>query len=376
MSPADDRGAVEAYLAAAVDRGAMPGAAWWVGGPGGPDDAGAVGAIERGPGAARAAPDTVYDLASLTKPLATALLAVLLESRGRWSLDAPASDVLPELRRGPYEGVPLLDLGCHRAGLPAWRPLYLEAGDRDGYLAAIARMEPACGRGEERYSDLGYLLLGLAVERAGGDPLDVLFRDRVARPLGLERIGYPTGDEPWNGAAPTERGNRHERTLAGDAGATHRWRTEIPRGEVHDANAHALGGVAGHAGLFGDAASTARIALGALDPGLAPPGLDRHGWERWTRVVGGRGHRTFGFVVAAGSGAARGVLPDAAPGHVGFTGTSAWIEPQGGRVFVLLANRVHPEVRDVDFQAVRAGFHRAAIDRGSRSGPASGRPRH
>jgi len=352
--------AAATWLRRHVAAGRMPGATWHVAARSGVVSRGAVGVVSTEGPARPTAEDTVYDLASLTKPLATALLALLAARAGRLQLIDPARRWLPELASSPYAEATLLELGTHRAGLPAWRPLYLRGADRAAYLAAIAAEPPAAERGRELYSDLSYLALGFAVERALDDGLAALFRDRIAAPLGLRRTGFADAPGRWSEAAPTERGNAYERALAGAAGEAYRgWRESTIRGEVHDVNAHALGGAAGHAGLFGTADEVAAIARCWIDE--RPLGLTRADRGLLLRPRHGGAQRTFGLVVSAGSTAARDVLPPDAVGHVGFTGTSAWVVPDASATIVLLSNRVHPTVSPEDFQPVRAGFHRAAL---------------
>jgi CubicO group peptidase (beta-lactamase class C family) len=209
-----------------------------------------------------------------------------------------------------------------------------------------------------RYSDPGYIVLGAVLERATGQTLDELFRQRIAVPLGLARTGFATPREAFEDAAATETGNEYERELAGAEGAGHRFRETIPRGQVHDGNAHALSGIAGHAGLFGTAGEVAAVGREILTPRILP--LDPGSRGRLLRPGGEAGDRTVGFLAAAGAGAARGILPDRAVGHVGFTGTSIWLDPERERVLVLLTNRVHPRVPEADFRWVRRGFHRLA----------------
>ena len=205
-----------------------------------------------------------------------------------------------------------------------------------------------------RYSDLGYILLGVAIERAASVTLDRLFAERIAAPLGLKRTAFASAGSSFGDAAATERGNAYERALAGEVGAAHVWRSQLIRGEVHDANAHGLGGVAGHAGLFGPVDEVARLAGELLDPRTLP--IDREAHARLVgRAVDGR---TIGFVTAARAKAACGILPDDAPGHTGFTGTSVWLDPGRRGVYVLLAHRIHPRVGPRDFSPVRRGFHR------------------
>jgi CubicO group peptidase (beta-lactamase class C family) len=211
------------------------------------------------------------------------------------------------------------------------------------------------------------------LERISGVPLDRLFARRVAVPLGLPRAGFASASGGFTDAAATERGNEYERALAGEAGAGHRWPTELLRGEVHDGNARALGGVAGHAGLFGTLEEVASIARVILRPGSLPLG-DRTR-RLLLRPAPPERTRTLGLEAAAASRAARGVLPGPAPGHTGFTGTSLWLDPGAGSIFVLLTNRVHPRVPEREFHPVRRGFHRLAVAtlRGGR--PAASHPR-
>lgn len=327
---------VRAFLEAEIAAGSMPAAAFWTG------SAQAAGA---------ASTATPFDLASLTKPLASALLAALAEEEGRLDLVAPAAALLPELAGSPWEGASLLDLGAHRAGLPPWRPLYLSGKTRGEYLAAIAREPLAFTPGTTQYSDLGFVLVGIAVERALGAPLDRLFEERIARPAGLPRAGYAGTTDQFADAAPTERGNAYERALCGEAGSAFPFRTTTIQGVVHDVNAWTLGGVAGHAGLFATASEVATLARFLLDSPAR---------SRLLSPVAGAGSRSFGFTFPALTDSVKGVLDEDAVGHFGFTGTSLWIEPRQDRVYVLLTNRVHPEVPRAEFTPVRETFHRIA----------------
>jgi CubicO group peptidase (beta-lactamase class C family) len=342
-----------------IAAGAMPGAQWWVGGPDGPASSGAVGLAAIEPSDEVVREDTPFDLASLTKPLVTSLLAILLEREGRLPLVSTLGSIFPELRPTPYGSVTLRDAACHGAGFPAWRALYLEGVTREDYVHAIASTLPEAARGTTLYSDLGYLLLGFAVERAGGAALDRLFEERVARPLGLSRCGFAGRSGRYRDAAATERGNAYERRLASAEEADTRFRRELIRGAVHDGNAWGLGGVAGHAGLFGTATDVARIALALLEPPRL--GRPRGSFEAMLVPAGRQGDRTVGLMTAASTESVKGILAADAVGHFGFTGTSLWIEPAASRVYVLLTNRVHPEVPAEDFVATRRAFHAAAV---------------
>jgi CubicO group peptidase (beta-lactamase class C family) len=349
------------FLAARVAAGSMPGASWWVGGDGRPVSRGAVGSAVVGRDAEPVDESTPFDLASLTKPLVTATLLVLLEQEGQLDLEASLGSVLSEAKGSPLGPRSLLSLATHTAGLAPWAPLFLRASSGDGYVAEILKQPPTLPAGRTLYSDLGYILLGVVLERATGRGLDALFDERIARPVGLVRTGFAAGGREFPDAAATERGNRYERALAGKAGEGHRWRDAIPRGAVHDGNAHGLGGVAGHAGLFGTADEVAQLAREILRPSVLP--LDARARDRLLRVAPPSDGRTVGMVTAAWSSAGRGILPDDGPGHTGFTGTSLWLDVMTDRCYVLLTNRVHPRVPERDFRWVRRGFHRLAVRR-------------
>jgi CubicO group peptidase (beta-lactamase class C family) len=302
-----------------------------------------------------------FDLASLTKPLATALLATILDAERSLSLDTELGAIFPELRPSPFGCATLKDAAAHRAGFPAWAALYLRGTTREAYVSAIASFPHHREPLATLYSDLGYILLGFAVEQASGTSLDRLFAERVAGPLGLARCGFAGTTGSFGDAAATERGNAFERAMAGAEALGGGFRAEIPRGQVHDGNAWGLGGVAGNAGLFGTAADVAAIAMAILDPdrlGLPAGALD----PMLRPVSEGPGVRTVGFLRAADAESVRGVLPVDAVGHLGFTGTSLWIDAARPRIYVLLTNRVHPQVPDEPFAATRREFHAIAAD--------------
>ena len=291
----------------------------------------------------------------------TALLATILDREGRLSLDTPLASIFRELESSPFGEETLRDVAAHRAGLPAWVPLYVAEATRDGYVRAIARCERHGVGRDTLYSDLGYILLGFAVENAAGAPLDRLFAERIARPLGLDRCGFAGTTGAFADAAATECGSAYERALAGTSVREDRFREQIPRGQVHDGNAWGIGGVAGHAGLFGTAKDVASIALAILDPTRL--GLDAGALGPMLHPVeAGTETRTVGFVCAKDTESVRGILPDEAVGHFGFTGTSLWIDAPRPRIYVLLTHRVHPLVPKAPFTTTRREFHRLAAN--------------
>ncbi len=348
-----------AFLDERVRAGAIPSAAWAVVQHGRTLDAGSVGWARRTPRRRRASSSTVYDLASLTKPLATAARAVLLARDGVVSLDEPAGERLPEWAGSPYGRATLLDLLLHRSGLPAWEPLYLHGADMAAYLRRMAALAPVGG---VVYSDLGYLAAGELLARAARHPLDRLLRRQVLGPLGETEVRYRP-PQAWRGrVAATEADDLTERRMAAEragpaAAARHPWRTGVVQGQVHDGNAAALGGVAGHAGLFGTVAGVARLGVQFL-PGSDLFELDELSLFVTSRTPDQAQERSIGFRLA--DPAATGALSERAFGHTGFTGTSLFIDPQTAAIFVLLTNRVHPAVPPTDMQALRLEFHRLA----------------
>lgn len=307
---------------------------------------GAAGHLDRASGSPRAHAHTPFDLASVTKPF-TALAFARLVRAGALGLEQPLAELVPALARTPSGSVPLGLFAAHRSGLDGHRPLYAPLVDghpvnRDEAIlvAAAARRAECGGTPPEEgfapvYSDLGYLLLGLAMERASGLDLDALLAREVTEPLGL-RVGSArqlTSRDPRFGVevAPTE-------VVAFRGGTV--------RGVVHDENAWALVGdaCAGHAGLFGDAAAVLGLGLALLDvlAGRRADWLRAQDLEPLLRTRPG-GSLLAGFDRRSGATPSSGRhFGERTFGHLGFTGTSVWIDPDAEIVGVLLTNRVHP----------------------------------
>ena len=318
-----------------------------------------AGRLSGNPEADLIGPESLFDLASLTKPLATATLLQLAEEDGRLDLDAPVDPWLPELVGGPYGGVTVTELAHHLSGLPAWWALAATPGGLDGWLPLISRLEPAVCRGETLYSDVGFLLLGALLQRLHGRGLADLFDEQIVHEDPCLGIGFALRPDPAAVCTATAEGNAYERRLAG--GSRFPWRETVSAGEVHDTHAWALGGVAGHAGLFGDLRSVTELGCRLL-----PGGSLASAKKSLERRFGGEiyGQRSFGWQRAASCGAVRGVLPGRWFGHLGFTGTSLWLEPDTGCVITLLTNRVHPQVPAVGFQPFRRAVHRLLLRAG------------
>ena len=293
---------------------------------------------------------SLWDLASLTKVLATAPLARIALAAGL-SWDRRIGDYLPDFKRTRFEEIRVRHLATHVSGLPAWRPLYATGFGPGPYRRALAALEPEFRPGAAvLYSDLGTLVFGEILESVLSEPLDRAFAREVAGPAGSGAAFGPVADP--SRAMPTERGNRFEASLCEKLGIRFGgFRTDVIRGEVHDGNAWGRGGVAAHAGLFGTAEDAWRLARPWLDAGEFgddwTPDLPESRGLFWQRK--------------RGAGSAIEAFSDPSIGHTGFTGTSVWIDRERGRIHVLLTNRVHPDVAPADFNAVRRRFHETAV---------------
>jgi beta-glucosidase-like glycosyl hydrolase/CubicO group peptidase (beta-lactamase class C family) len=312
-----------------VEAKAFPGAALAVGYKGSLVLDAAAGRLDYDPGSVSAGGDTIYDLASLSKVVGTTSAAMMLVEAGRLLLDAPVQDYLPEFKGTDKENVKVIHLLQHSAGLPAWLPIFKEVQGYDAVMKRVyaAPLEAAPGA-RTLYSDLGMILLGEILARASGRALDQYLAERLFQPLGMKSTLYRPPQDLLSRIAPTENDP---------------WRKRIVRGEVHDENAFALGGVAGHAGLFSTAHDLAVFAQTLLNRGMydhrryfRPETVDR-----FTNAPNSRGE-SLGWQKPSGAGWTGKVFSSAAYGHTGFTGTSIWIDPQRQLFIILLTNRVHP----------------------------------
>jgi CubicO group peptidase (beta-lactamase class C family) len=349
---------VEAYRAApcAVVAAAARRDGVWVRG------AGAAGRLSYAADAPAATPDTLFDLASVTKPV-TALALARLQREGKLHRDEKLGDVLPALASTRSARTPIDLLAAHRAGLDAHRQFYAPLVEGRAFDRAATLVSAADGRRVDCdgdpppqgfppvYSDLGYILLGEAIAARGGDDLDRVMERTVIAPLGLRIASarrFRERDPSFDArVAPTE-------IVA--------WRGGEIRGVVHDENAWALvrDGAAGHAGLFGDASSVVALGVAVLDAlagrsdflgpdDLAPVLRDRPG-----------GSLLAGFDRRSGDAPSSGSrFGPRTFGHLGFTGTSLWIDPDAELVGALLTNRVHPTRDNVAHRPARPAAYDA-----------------
>ena len=355
--------AVDAVVRDGVAARAFPGAVLAVGRAGALAHLRAFGRLTYDTDAAAVAADTIYDLASVTKVVVTTTLAMMLVDEGKLELDARVSSFLPGFTGGAKDKVTLRQLLTHSGGLLWWAPLYKELKGQAAYVERIVAMDLAYEPGTKAvYSDLGLILLGAVVERLGGAPLDELARRRITGPLGMKDTLYRPPASLVPRVAPTE---------------SDPWRGRVLRGEVHDENAFALGGVAPHAGLFGTAPDLARFATMLLDEGRGPAQrlVSRATVELFTERAGvPLASRALGWDTPANETGERSSTPGApgytsagtllSPrsfGHTGFTGTSLWMDPERELYVILLTNRVYPTRENDRIRGVRSQVADAAV---------------
>jgi len=313
---------------------------------------------------------TIYDLASLTKPLATATALVFLAQDGRIDLTLPVQAVLHELEDSPVGRASVGHLLSHRSGLPAWRPYYeqiakldraaLGSPDSGAGQAALRliRDEPLEGTigGQARYSDLGFMLLGFLIARLSGQSLAQFCRQKIYAPLGVEDLFFiPSNGTPVGSAADAHIDPCRIAPTEDDP-----WRARLVRGEVHDENAFALGGVAGHSGLFGTATAVARISGCWVDALLGRDSILSSTWVRTFMDPPDRsaiGSWVHGWDTPSAPSSSGAYFSPASFGHLGFTGTSLWVDTRTELEVVLLSNRVHPTRKNEAIRGFRPKIH-------------------
>ena len=332
---------IGALLDAAVSGGGIPGAVAVAGqGPVtlGRWAAGQADALQGRP----MRPDTVFDLASLTKVVATTTVTLALAGRGQLGLGDPVADYLPGFGACRDAHVTIAHLLTHTSGLPGSRQFYRWCGSRADLLRDLCSTPlEAPPRTRVRYSDPGFITLGEVVAAVAGEPLDAAVRRLVTGPLGLASVVFRPNEGADRFAATEPRGD-------GSAWA----------GIVHDENARLMGGVAGHAGLFAPAQDLARFAAWWVgdDDTAVPAELRRAAAACQAQSPGGR--RGYGWACAGdGFDILGGRWPPTAVSHTGFTGTSLALDPATGRWLVLLTNAVHFGRDAAAVQALRRAVH-------------------
>jgi CubicO group peptidase (beta-lactamase class C family) len=320
--------AIDRILARGIKEGGYPGAAVVVGRTGAAVWEKGFGTLSWSKTSGKVDPgETVYDLASLTKVVGTTTALMILFDEGKIDLEAPVTKYLPAFTGGYKDSVTIRHLLTHRSGLPAGRDLWRVARNPQEARLMVIDAPLTCKPGTcYIYSDLGADILGMVVETVSGMGLDQFLGERVFGPLGMTSTYFRPDDSLRTNIAPTEVMPPRGYPL---------------QGEVHDENAYALGGVAGHAGLFSTAKDLSVFAQMMLNGGVYDS----------VRIVSdttvalftkrAAGSRALGWDTADGDGGAGRYLTERAYGHTGYTGTSLWIDPDREMFVILLTNRVH-----------------------------------
>jgi CubicO group peptidase (beta-lactamase class C family) len=348
-----------ACLESGVREQAFPGAAIAVAHRGALIARRAVGRFTYAPDSPEVQAATVYDLASVTKTVATTAMAMLMFERGLLDLEMPVAQILPQFRQAGdprRDRVTLRMLLAHSSGLPAYARLFaqeLPAGGcwpAQAVLEAAARLplEAAPGTRAE-YSDIGFMLLGAALERLADEPLDAFCRREIFGPLGMSRTCFrPPAD--WRETIPPTELDRSG------------LRNRMVQGEVEDENAWVLGGVAGHAGLFAPAADVAVFAEVMLNGGA--PLLRPETVELFTQRDGGvpGSSRALGWDTPSAPSQSGSRFSPRSFGHLGYAGTSLWIDPERRLSVTLLTNRTWPDCQSQAIKQVRPAVHDAIVE--------------
>lgn len=354
---------IETFLSERIAAGDFPSAVYLVAERGDVVIRGALGHAVVEPERIDAKDDTIYDMASITKVLVTGLLAAQLVEQGELSLDDHVCDLLPEFQREDKHGITVEQLLTHTSRLEAWRPLYLCVADPSDVVSEIDRTRLIEAGSGVTYSDLNFILLGKIIERITDHDLDEAAYQNIFRPLGLKDTTFNPFAILKKRIAASEKGNVYERQTCVEMGFSaanaDAFRTDVIWGEVHDGNAHFMGGVAGHAGLFSTAEEVLEIAMQFLpnySKLLTPETCELY---KTNFTPGKNEHRSFSFQLASTPESTAGSkMSPQSFGHLGFTGTSLWIDPATERAFILLTNRTHHHnLPFVNINSVRRRFN-------------------
>jgi CubicO group peptidase (beta-lactamase class C family) len=311
--------------------------------------------------------DSIFDIASLTKPVATTTAVMLLVEEQKISLGMKVSDLVPTFAGKKKDRVTVKHLLSHTSGLPSWRDLYTKYRSKESVINKICMgvdLESPPGL-RAVYSDLGFILLGEIVEKASGQSLHRFLRERIFSPLGMNDTGF--NPELSRRMVATEFSN---------------WKFRFMRGEVHDENAFAMGGVSGHAGLFSTAEDLAVFCQMILNHGKN--GKERLLGEKTIRLMTKNHTASLDSYYGLGWWLKTKKTPDVGEklsyssfGHNGYTGTSIWLDPQRKLSIILLTNRIHPArygdtasdesvgimmKRPASWGIVQRSFHDAILD--------------
>ncbi len=310
-----------------------------------------LGAFTYEPVAREATAETIFDLASLTKVIATTTMAMILYERGLLDIDVPVAGILPEFAKGDARrrDVTIRMLLAHSSGLPAYERLFERARAREELVAAAIATPLVAEPGTRaEYSDIGFIVLGEALQRLADEPLDSFCRREVFGPVGMRHAMFNPPADIRPEVPPTEN--------------DHAFRHRVVQGEVHDENAWVMNGLSGHAGLFAPAFDVALFANAMLNRGAPLVRSDtlRLFFRRDADVSGSS--RALGWDTPSQPSQSGRYFSAQSVGHLGYTGTSLWIDPERELAVVLLTNRTWPDRSSQQIKEARPRFHDAVIE--------------
>lgn len=295
--------------------------------------------------------NTIFDLASLTKVIATTTAAMICIDKNLFNLDDKAAKYISEFASNGKDIVTIKNLLLHNSGLPAWKKYWGVYDNSNEILNDIYSLKLENPVGEKFvYSDLGIIVLAKIIENVIGKSLDIFCRDEIFNPLGMNYTFFNPPDSLKHRIVPTENDNY--------------WRKRLLQGEVHDENAALLNGVAGHAGLFSTAEDLHKLLLMLLNKGKYNDIqiIKEETVTFFTAKASEQSSRALGWDTKSPKGSSAGNLfSELSFGHTGFTGTSVWVDPARNLIVIFLANRVHPTRNNTKIIKVRPQLHDAVI---------------
>ncbi len=295
--------------------------------------------------------NTIYDIASLTKVIATTTAAMICYDRNLFDIDDPVSNYIPEFAQNGKENVTIKNLLLHNSGLPSFKPFYKKYSSPDEVISDIYSTPLQYQPGTKTvYSDLGIITLAKVIEKVTGKSLDDFSQEEIFKPLDMNSTYFNPPDSLKYKIAPTEYDDY--------------WRNKLVWGKVHDETAFMLNGVAGHAGLFSTASDISHLLLMLLNKGNynSKQIIKGKTIQLFTKRYSQQSTRALGWDTKSNTGSSAGDLFDSTSfGHLGFTGTSVWVDPTRNLFVIFLTNRVYPTRENKKLHKVRPALHNAII---------------
>ncbi len=359
---------ISTFLQTKIDAGDFPSAVYLVAEKGGIILQDALGFAVVEPEKIEAKLETIYDLASLTKVLITGLLCAKLIEKGEIKLSDKIAKYFSEFDTDEKREITIENLLTHTSGFQSWLPFYLISDSKFQIpeLIASTLLENKPNK-KVIYSDLNFLMLGFLVEKVFGKPLDEVAKEEIFKPLNLQKTFFNPPKKVLKQIAASEKGNAFEKQTCIESvykiqNPKSKFRDQIIWGEVHDNNCYFMNGVSGHAGLFSNAFEVFKIAQQFLAESsiLLKPETCKLFRTNFTKGFNQARSIAFQLAETEDSTASEALAKDSF-GHLGFTGTSLWIEPSKERIFILLTNRTHNrELPFADLKLIRQNFHKKA----------------